>query len=383
MRILYITHSNDLTYGAAKSLGYLLQNSQHEFDMVCSSYLQAGYGEGSIRAYAGNNLRRLFFARMPNRFDIVLSNKEKKMSDRFLNFLRNIKYDILSVQSVIRIKRIIREGHYDLIHINSITLYPLIDKRYCYIMHAREIYNGRERIRFNHSLNKASGILCISDAVKDSLCYKDSKCFVLNNPFDMTRVSDVNTAKVMKAIFKEITEDPIIFSMVGLISPSKGTDFVIEAFMGVPNKNLRLLIVGSGTKENWDHCTKAAEGDSRIIFTGEVSDMAEIYAITDYVVRADVVFGPGRTVYEGLYSGCGVIMQGTSEDIRGIAEGDQFADRILFYNAREQNAFRECLQLAARNKPIKILPRENIEEYMRQYYQYTQEIVNGFFKSSK
>ncbi len=111
--------------------------------------------------------------------------------------------------------------------------------------------------------------------------------------------------------------------------------------------------------------------------------MAEIYAITDYVVRADVVFGPGRTVYEGLYSGCGVIMQGTSEDIRGIAEGDQFADRILFYNAREQNAFRECLQLAARNKPIKILPRENIEEYMRQYYQYTQEIVNGFFKSSK
>lgn len=383
MRILYITHSNDLTYGAAKSLGYLLRNSKHEFDMVCSSYLLAAHGEESIKIYAGSNLRRLYFARLPNRFDIVLSNYERKLNDRFMNLLRNIKYDIFSLKDIFRIKRIIQKGSYDMIHINSIILYPLIDKKHCYIMHAREIYNGREHLRFTRRLHNASGIICISDAVKDNLPYIDSKYFVLNNPFDMLKVSEVDAVMAMKKFFREVPDKPIVLSMIGLISPAKGTDFVINTFRGVNNKDLKLLIVGSGTDENMARCIKAAEGDSRITFTGELDDMSEIYAITDYVVRADIVFGPGRTVYEGLYAGCGVIMQGSPSDIYGITGGAQFADRLLFYDVRDSDALQNCIQFAAQHKPIKTPPQENIEEYMQQYNQYAEEITNEFFKSHK
>ena len=69
-----------------------------------------------------------------------------------------------------------------------------------------------------------------------------------------------------------------------------------------------------------------------------------IYAISDFIIRGEECFGVGRTVYEGLYSGCNVIIQGERQiDLFKISGYDKFKKKIFFYEPRNPEILRKTV----------------------------------------
>ncbi len=69
-----------------------------------------------------------------------------------------------------------------------------------------------------------------------------------------------------------------------------------------------------------------------------------MFALADYVLRGEPYPCVGRTIYEALYAGCGVIIPGAEAD-HALFEYERFASRIHFYppadEARLQTVFDE------------------------------------------
>lgn len=366
MNILYITHSGNLTYGAAQSLKYILQNVEYEYDLICTKSLYYEFGEKKLREYTGNKVNNIYPMWLPYEIDVVeISNKNalsiaKKMRGSARKYLTKIQ----SLISKIFIYKIINRNQYDLIHLNSIVLYPLISSRKKFVIHIRELYNGHNYKAFNKKISDASGIIFIDYAVQEAMNKVTvNKRIVLNNPIDMRYVKNISLDAVADKNGIDVL-NKTIFAIIGVISPDKGVHFVIEAFKKINSNNIILLIVGDGYKPTVEHYKKIAGQDHRIIFTGQTDSIGGIYAISDYVIRADERFCIGRTVYEGLYAGCSVLMQGNENDYDKVFENEKFHEKIIFYEPRNEEDFIKKIKDLESKKIFTRSQSTNLDEYM-------------------
>lgn len=376
MKILYIMHSGNLIYGAARSLGSLLRNQNEHFDLMCSNYLYDAYGEMEIRRFAGNNLDNLYHFHLPNEIKMLRMSTEYTFIARVLDTLREAKQNMRYHICKSEIYKVIENGHYDAIHINSIVLYQLIRKNEKYVIHVREICSEYGMHSFSRKLRLAKGAICIDNAAHEYLPIEPQKVLILNNPFDMTSVNNIDKTAIRRQY--GINEDPsiTIFAVLGKISENKGIDFLIKAFMTMKNPATCLIIAGNGEEKFCSYCRTMAEDDRRIIFTGEISEPENVYAIADYIVRADAFFATGRTVYEGLYAGCGVIMQGEIGDLKNVNEYEKFGDKIKFYKPRDSKSCIELLEAAASEKHERTDAVTNIHEYVSEFNNWVEGIIN-------
>ena len=260
----------------------------------------------------------------------------------------------------------IKDECYDCVYLNSSVLHGLIIRPQT-IIHVRELISNRKLRRFRRNLIQAYAVISIDQAVFKSLVSSGSclnNHFVLTNPFDMTGVERVNTSYAREKY--GLIPSSIVFLVAGVITADKGVKFIVDSFVNCSLENKVLIIAGRIDTPFSKKLEDEYNNKRNVLFVGEIQQMDELYAITDYLVRGEREFCIGRTVYEALYSGCRTIIPGSEDCLSSIhLEKDQFG-RVLFYqptNAESlQSLFKSCNE-----KRIVSCVNTNVKEYIVQF----------------
>lgn len=371
MKSLFIIHEGIFIYGANRSISGVLQNIDYDYDLlICKSFTKK-IDEEELRRLLGKRLQNIYFAWMP-RFRCQYYDKVS-----FLSECSHIVNNIMAFFATHRRKSIIAQGGYDYVHLNSLVLFPIIDDKAKYVIHAREIINPQYRRikKFIMALEKAAGIIYIDEATRIPIeaIVKNNKAIVLNNPFDMTHIAGVDYDNSLKQY--GVSEENTVFAMLGQVGDNKGSKFVIRSFMGHSNPDSRLLIVGNHNHAYGRECEKMTEDDPRIIYCGELKNTAGIYRISDYIVRGEPQFCIGRTIYEGLFAGTGVIIPGHEQDLERMQSGEELRGKIHFYEPESAESLTAVIEECSRHKQDDREFRSNIADYMKQYHIFIDKIV--------
>ena len=351
MHLLFITHSGNLTYGAAKSLGLLLKTIGCEFDIIFDKHILINTTYKDIQEYVGEKCRHIYFESLPLYY---LPMKDIRIWRKNYSFIRNLKEigslayrQIQYYYGYKSIHKIINDEQYDYVILNSIILYPLIEKEIKCILYLREMLKDNLSVFVTRKINMSHGMISIDYPVQESL-YLNHKVNrqipnrVITNPFDMETVNHVNSEIIRKKY--HISHDTLVLTMAGVFSPMKGLEFVLESFNKCDRRDAVLIIAGGGEEASSIALKRKYSSNQNIRFVGTINHMEEIYSITDYVVRGESEFCTGRTVYEALYAGCGVMIQGHSADIYKMDLIDDQVSRIHFYEPRNMDSFCDILK---------------------------------------
>lgn len=372
MKALFILHEGIFIYGANRSIAGVLQNLSYDYDlMICRSFTKR-VNKTELRELMGKHLRNIYEVWMP-RYRCQYYDKVSMFRE-----CSHIVNNVLALFAAGRRKRLIRAGGYDYVHLNSLVLYPVIDAHASYVIHAREIINPQYRRigKFISALRTAAGIIYIDEATRipiEALMHGNRK-LVLNNPFDMTHIAGVDYEESLRQF--GVSSENTIFAMLGQVGDNKGSKFVLRAFMRHENPNSRLLIVGNHDHAYGRECEKMTDKDSRIIYCGELKNTGSVYRISDYIIRGEPQFCIGRTIYEGLFSGAGVIIPGRNEDIVKMQAGEELQDRICFYEPESERSLAERIDHCSHQKQKDREFRSNIDHYMEQYNKFIDRVVS-------
>lgn len=355
-KYLFITHDTSI-YGASRSLQTLLKNINVEYDLVIQKKLRSSNNIDDIKTFFGGNASNIYEFYLPFEECFIGRNKNKKFVNKIFDYVKSIFYKL----NKHKIYRLIDKNNYTAIHLNSIVLYPLIDNKSPFFIHIRELFDGVTKNNLMQFLQKAEGIIFIDNEVaKPFIENITEKSLILNNPFDMR-----NMQKYPLNSDKNLT----IFSIIGAITEEKGVDFIIKVFLSTSNLNYRLYVVGNGSSEFVEKCKNFAKNDNRIIFYGEEKEIEKIYAISNCIIRGEDIPRVGRTIYEGLYAGCSVLIP-YSEDMIKIDDYEKFKDKIIFYSPRNITSCKEVFETNTFEKNCNIDKMTNIEEYKVKFLNY-------------
>lgn len=319
-KILFVTHTLEDLYGAATSLRLLLQNySGIEADLLLPRSLRRPRDLAATAAQFGS-IRRAYEISMPT--DLGLLGVRRGLADMAHGVAHWLAWQ--RDRSVFR--KLLQDNKYDIVHFNSPVLHHMVLPGLPFVMHVRDIVIDAGSPVVDKLANGA-GIIFIDAATRQPFARVENvvHAITLNNPIDMRAVERAEPLD-----HPRLGQAATVFSMIGRMSELKGVALVIEAFRRGAGMDDVLLVVGAGPENYMTHCRKVAGADPRIIFWGEERDINRAYASTDYVIRGDPQPCVGRTIYEGLYSGCRIIMPGPPEtDL--IFEAERFHDSIKFY----------------------------------------------------
>lgn len=356
---LFIIHTVNMTGGSSKSIRGLIRNLNENVDLLVNA--DSSVNNGALKKFYGENVRKIYRFHLPFRQSALGLRPEKEQLKTWMvretDYLRDKK----------KIYDLIRLNRYRFIHLNSYVLYPLLTSRFPMYIHIREVFEGgfltREIVQ--RKLRQAKGIIYIDHVVKEAIDVCGEKEIVLNNPFDQSAVLDVDNKAVRNKF--HLQSDTTIFTFVSARSDEvKGFDYVISEFIHSGCVQAELLIVGSKTPKEYKNVPN-------VHFLGRIEKMEEIYAISDFVVRGDVIFAVGRTTYEALYSGCHVMIPGVRDrDKDKLFEYETFRDQILFYEPRGKGALAGVMKHADGKKKEKCLGMSNEKEYIRQFLQFVE-----------
>lgn len=372
MKALFVLHESKFIYGANRSIAGLLKNLDYDFDILICKSLTQKINEREIRELLGKHLKRIYICWLPqyrcHTFDkISIISELSHLTNNFMALIYSIKREI-----------IIKQGNYDYVHLNSIVLFPVIDDNAVYIIHNREIinssyYNIKKLVK---KISKARGIFCIDVATKNSLkqVFPEERAIIINNPFNMLSLKDVSYEENL--LKYGLNAENTIFAMLGQVTEIKGVKLVIQAFMKQHNEKSRLLIVGNYNHSYGRECEKMSKGDKRVIFCGELKDTRGIYRISDYILRGDPQFCIGRTIFEGLYAGCGVITPGCMNDLQIFPEGKKFEERIFFYTPQSEEDLSGIIEKQTKYKQIDRKLYSNTKEYAERFNRYINGMIN-------
>jgi glycosyltransferase involved in cell wall biosynthesis len=295
--------------------------------------------------------------------------KSTALTHKLSFMLKELIYPI----SMIKVKNIIKFGGYSYIYLNSLILHRLITKKYPFILHVRERYDGSDLSVYS-SMMKASGVIFIDDTVFEPFKHLNLKHkIILNNPIDMCQ-DNKNKLKM------DIDVNKTIFSVIGRIEDGKGIPLIIDAFKKARCESSLLLIVGYGNIDYVNNCKNRAYNCKNIIFYGVEENIQLIYDITDYVIRGETEQCIGRTMYEGLYSGCEVIVPGN--DITCVFENDLFKNMIHFYKPSDLKELTIIFEKFDGNKIYTRIYRSNVKEYLQKFNKFISECQGSTKESS-
>lgn len=261
-----------------------------------------------------------------------------------------------------KIKKIIKE--YDKIYLNSLVLWQLIRNEKSFYIHIREIFEGSTQLyeKISRNLEKTQGQIFIDYSTYEKFKNNKGNKIILNNPFNMKKLKYISVDMALKKIGLE--KNKPIFSVIGMIYETKGVKFIIESFLET-KVEAYLLIVGEIKGTYAKECVKLAKSNCNIIFLGELKGIEEIYAISDFIIRGEPCFCIGRTIYEGLYSGCDVIVPGKQEDIQHYKDIFDIRENIHFYEARNKEALIEQITQLKNKVKTERHFKSNIESYTK------------------
>ena len=318
--------------------------------------------DAEARRFFGPNLKTLMRRWLP--FERCYKGREERWDAE----PRSLVYRAMWRASRSRFHALARG--YDVVHLNSAVLHPVVHEDLPCVIHVREIVD-RNIDRVTRSLQRARGVIFIDEAARAPFAAaKLRKSIVLNNPFDMTGVGapPANATARIGGDPAELT----VFAMIGILIPEKGVDRVIRAFRGTRDPKLRLLIVGRGEQEA--ALRALARGDDRIVFWGHEPAIEGVFALADYVLRGEAYPCVGRTIYEALYAGCGVIVPGSEQD-HTLFEYERFAARVTFYRPADEERLREAFERLAGKKLVDKRGESNAASYAAAFDAFVRESI--------
>lgn len=362
MKILFITQA---VYLSRSLITHITNIENDTVDLIINKKL---IGEDINIKYAHkifkNKISTIYGCVLPL-YDCYIG-KSTSLTHKWSFIIKELIYPI----SMIKVKNIIKSGNYSYIYLNSLILHRLITKDYPFILHVRERYDGSDE-SVHSSMMKASGIIFIDNTVAEPFKYLNLKHkIILNNPIDMCQ-DNKNKLKM------NFDKNKTIFSVIGRIEDGKGIPLIIDAFKKAHIKNSLLLIVGYGSIDYVNKCRNRAYNCNNIIFYGVEENIQLIYDVADYVIRGEDEQCVGRTMYEGLYSGCEVIIPGNN--MTCVFENDLFKNMIHFYKPSDVKELAIIFEKFDGNKIYNRIYRSNVKEYLQKF----NEFVSGCQGSTK
>jgi glycosyltransferase involved in cell wall biosynthesis len=352
---LFVTHNTGY-YGAARSLQTLLRHyPTAQAELLVTKWLTHRNDLAEIKTRFGPYVSRVWEAHLP--FDRCFKGKppatlRSRVRDSLWRWTRN------------KLLAEIARHQVDFVYLNSLVLHPLADERMPFIVHVREIYDGTRPEVFE-SLAKAAGVIFIDEATRAPfgarLAVPD---VVLNNPFDLGEFDD---AAVRRVRDRHGLVGKTVFAIVGSMNENKGTAFVIECFKRAQRHDAGLLIVGAGEQDYEAHCRQLAAGLDGVVFHGFEREISAIYGACDYVIRAEAYPCIGRTIYEGLYAGCGVIVPGSRDDAARMFDFARFQDRVFSYPPRNAEALTALFRTLPPYSTRPARAASNVDEFVARF----------------
>lgn len=354
---LFIIHTADMTGGGSQSIRGLIRNLNEDVDLLIP--VDGRVNNGALRKFYGKNVRKIYRFHLPFRRSTLGLKLKRDDVQRWVTteteYWRDKK----------RIYELIRANRYRVIHLNSYVLYPLLTSQFPMFIHIREIFDGGALTKkiVQRKLKQAKGIIYIDYTVKEFMGVHNKREIVLNNPFDQSAVLGVDQENVRNRY--HLQKNKTLFAFISVSAPKeKGMDYVIDEFIHSGCTQSELLIVGQ-------KATKEYQNMSNVHFLGKIEKMEEIYAVSDFVIRGDMMFAIGRTIYEALYSGCHAIIPGVKcRDKKKVFEYDRFARQITFYEPRAKSALSKVMKQMDGKKKEKCLGLSNEKEYIERFYQF-------------
>ncbi|MEH6530277.1 MAG: glycosyltransferase family 4 protein [Photobacterium frigidiphilum] len=165
------------------------------------------------------------------------------------------------------------------------------------------LYRHDPSAYLTHLHPKVSGIVCVSNAVRD-----DVRQRVWQHKENVTTIykgHQLDWYKVEPTKREDfgLGEDTIVAVCAAHVRPSKGISVLIEATHHINNPNFHLLLVGSGFEPHLDQI-KQSPMSSRIHVVGHRQDVPSIMAMADFQVQPSIS-GEGlpRTIIEAMANG--------------------------------------------------------------------------------
>jgi hypothetical protein len=359
MKLLFVTHDISI-YGASRSLQTLLRN-YHEEDvevhLLINKKIIGGNDIQAVKKRFGNVVKEVHELYLP--IDPCwIGAPDLSVSVKIKNFLASITRRAF--------EDLLRRQRYDIVYLNSIVLHPLITREATFIVHVREVFKRSEEAISNIAL--AKGLIFIDSATEKamrSLIPESAASIVLNNPFDMSAVEHVLPAEVGTDV-----ASTTIITLIGQITEGKGTDFIIRTFVSSSISRTRLIIVGHGEDAYVTRCRKSAEGNPNVVFYGEEPQIERIFKIADYVIRGEAFPCIGRTVYEGLFSGCQVILPGDEN----LVVEKEVQNNVIYYQPRNAADLKKIFERIDGKKVSERKVRTNVVDYVRRFHSFLQRV---------
>lgn len=365
MRALFIIHCQDPVYGASRSVSAVIRNLDADIDIIFPFKIKKDgrITPEQIKRYYGNCVRNIWYLPQPAKLTI-LESFHVPIADKIKCIAKDILYFMLKPYYY----RILKKGKYDFIHLNSVTLYPMLDSRYPMFLHVRETIRKTlpfEHRKFTQKAARAHGVLFINDSTKKVFPKIDVPQIVLINPIDQINVGKVNLQKAQQ--YFNLDRTKTVYAIIGNVIQCKGVLFVARAFQKAALENAILLIVGqdSAHRKYERQVQEFAAQNPCIRVLGEIENTDVVYRITDYVVRGDETIGLGRTVFEGLYSGCGAVLQYQTQEDRvdsGIPE--EMFKKVFFYKLQDEESLISAFRESQNKKMVSRRYESNVSKYL-------------------
>lgn len=375
-KCLFITNGL-IPYGSGKSLKYLLAGLPNVNSVI---WVPRGIvpwpknvTDHAKKAF-GNNVNEAYSLPLPDTgrsyIGAHFSTKFKVMGDIatiFYRFLRT-KYS-----------REINENNYQLIHINTTVLAECLtlSTNAIRIQHVREMIAENSKTKIFRLLNHADGIICIDNSAKKQLPAElRSRAKVITNPVNMTKkISDAEIIKFKESIGEEL-KDKIVISIVGRINPTKGVNLGVEALTNCKRSDILFLVAGDGdnNSEYYKQFLRKLRVEPRIRFLNFLDNIEVLYSVTDYLLRCDPDAWVGRTILEGVHSGCRIIMP-SSESILLEPGLVGYEDRFFLYEKLNVKDLTRCFN----SLPGKVINRQftsSVDIYAKNFTEFVDEIAH-------
>lgn len=343
LKIAFVTHDVGI-YGAAKSLKEMLELfidnamlERKDIILITNKHFFKNIKVNNFSEYKREEIL------LP--FSNCYVGREKYTLKKFI---RNVLSFMTLLFKWRKIETQLVSKGYEYIHLNSLVLWPVLlfrTKRIKYIIHIREL--PHDKYLFAQKMkktikNKADHIYCVDNKIYKH--FTDSeKSLLLINPASRFFLEEKE-----KATFKEKLKQNTSFnehfktvSIIGRVEKIKGHDFLFETIKEYDINDINVLVVGNFDTPWGKEQMNIVRNFKNIIFLGEFDNVGLVYAISDAVVRCENYFALGRTVLEGLFNNCKIIMPyETDEDLDFVnKELNRFINRFLFYKAGNKYDF--------------------------------------------
>lgn len=227
---------------------------------------------------------------------------------KLYSFVKNLQALFLFISIY---PKILKKEKIQVVHLNSIVLWPILlvlPNNIRAIIHVREDFLNSIEAKIAQQIirKKASAIISIDD-FRDMPFSNNPKSIVILNPFNQSKARKMKQSKTEIKKKYGLSNDTFVVSVIGRIEPNKGQHLISSIAKKINSDKIVFLVVGLPNGKFGKRCLKNIQQYPNVKYFGQINDMDPIYAITDIVLRLDLVDVPipiGRTVWEGIFSGC-------------------------------------------------------------------------------